>query len=68
MVSEDTRRLINVHFPGEYNFTYNKEVDIPVAKKKVQAYFATKTDPLNRQDNSRVIWWWFISFYFVLYF
>ena len=35
MVSEDTRRLINIHFPGEYIFTPNKEVDIPVAKKKV---------------------------------
>ncbi|CAD8142901.1 unnamed protein product [Paramecium octaurelia] len=55
MVSEDTRRLINIHFPGEYNFTYNKGVDIPVAKKKVQAYFATKADIQNRQDNSRYL-------------
>ncbi|CAD8076669.1 unnamed protein product [Paramecium sonneborni] len=55
MVSEDTRRLINIHFPGEYNFAYNKEVDIPVAKKKVQAYFATKADTQNRQDNLRYI-------------
>jgi hypothetical protein len=55
MVSEDTKRLINIHFPGEYNFTFNKDVDIPVAKKEVKAYFATKTDPINRPDNSRVI-------------
>ena len=44
MVSEDTRRLINIHFPGEYTFTPNKEIDIPVAKKKVSSYFATKAD------------------------
>ncbi|CAD8146214.1 unnamed protein product [Paramecium pentaurelia] len=55
MVSEDTRRLINIHFPGEYTFTPSKQVDIPVAKKKVQPYFATKADVINRQDNSRYI-------------
>lgn len=44
MVSEDTRRLVNIHFPGEYNFGFNKEVDIPVAKRKVQTFFVTKAD------------------------
>lgn len=38
MVSEDTMRLINNHFPKEYTFTLHKEVEIPVAKKKVKGY------------------------------
>lgn len=48
MVSEDTMKLISIHFPGEYIFTHHKDVDIPVAKKKVKAYLAIR----ERRDDS----------------
>ena len=42
MVSQDTKDLIDNHFPGEYIFRWSKEVDVPVAKRKVNGYFVTK--------------------------
>jgi hypothetical protein len=44
MVSEDTKLLIENHFPGKYSFQFNKIVDVPVAKRKVKSYFVTKED------------------------
>ena len=48
MVSEDTMKLISNHFPSEYNFQFHKEVDVPVAKRKVKSYFVTRS----RMDDS----------------
>lgn len=44
MVSEDTKLLIDNHFPGEYKFEFSKEVEVPVAKRTVKGYFATKIE------------------------
>ena len=44
MVSEDTKLLIDNHFPGEYKFEFSKEVEVPVAKRTVKGFFATKIE------------------------
>jgi len=58
MVSEDTKHLIENHFPDEYKFDFHKEVEVPVAKRKVKGYLVMK--------DTSAEWILYILFYHIL--
>jgi class 3 adenylate cyclase len=44
MISEDTKTLLDQHFPEKYAFTYNTELFISAANRHVKTFFAEYND------------------------